>query len=334
MKKLLLSLATTSAIFSTTTFADITVKSKAAVLKFNGKHYIGFVHDDSNANSYFETRRNYLQVKAYFNENSKDHVRVTIDTKTSSSGEVNVRLKYAYLYLDDILPHTSVKFGQVHRPWIDYATKTGWLYRSVAKAFTEEKFGASLTSSTDKGINFKTILDNFSSELAIVNGEGYTKKDSDGKNGLSYEWRLTSHLYKTNTSYADISFMGAYNTKTLKNDEDLIWYGVNAVYNQSNFLLSATFVTANEAGDDNKKKTGNGWSVNGELKVLPKTSLFARYDTFKSDNDKTRQEYIAGIAYKYTNHIKFIANIFNTDPDKDIKNDSTNKYMLTAEVKW
>ncbi len=54
--------------------------------------------------SEFETRRNYFQVKAYFKENPKDYMRLTLDTHTDSAGETNVRLKYAYLYIDDILP--------------------------------------------------------------------------------------------------------------------------------------------------------------------------------------------------------------------------------------
>ncbi len=337
MKRVLLSTATICAIISTTSLADVSIKSKAAILKFSGKHYIGFVHDNSekkDANSYFETRRNYLQVKAYFKENSKDHLRITLDTKTSSTGEVNVRLKYAYLYLADILPYTSVKFGQAHRPWIDYNTKTGWLYRSIAKSFTEEKLGANLTSSTDKGINFNTKIGNFSSEVGIFNGEGYSSKDTDGKNGLSYEWRFTSHIYKAKAAYADISFMGAYNTKTLKNDEDLLWYGINALYSQPKFLIAGTFVKTDDAGVDNNKKTGSGWSINGSVKILPKTSLLARFDNFKSDNKQTRQEYIAGVGYKYTKNIQFIANVFHADPDKDTKNDAKNRYMLTAEVKW
>ncbi len=69
-------------------------------------------------------------------------MRLTLDTHTDSAGETNVRLKYAYLYIDDILPSTGVEFGQAHRPWIDYEEHSGWLYRSVAKTFVEEKQGA------------------------------------------------------------------------------------------------------------------------------------------------------------------------------------------------
>lgn len=330
MKKLFLSAVTVSAIIATSAIADVTVKSKAAVLKFSGKHYLGFVHDNSEgkeSNSYFETRRNYLQVKAYFEENSKDYMRLTLDTKTTSSGDVNVRLKYAYLYLDNLFANTGVEIGQVHRPWIDYESKSSWFYRSVAKSFIEEKAGANLTNSADKGVNFKTKLNHFSSEVAIVNGEGYGGQDNDGKNGLSYELRLTSHLYKSDKStYADVSFTAQHNTKTLENDKDLTWYGLHAVYNQPEFLLAGMFVTTD--------KTGKGWSINGEYRPIPKTSIFARYDTFKADNNKKREEYIAGLAYDYTKNIKLLANIFHADKDTNTDNNAKNKYMITAEVKW
>jgi len=34
-------------------------------------------------------------------------MRLTLDTHTDSAGETNVRLKYAYLYLDIYFPHTG-----------------------------------------------------------------------------------------------------------------------------------------------------------------------------------------------------------------------------------
>ena len=106
-------------------------KSKVPVLEFSGKHYLGFVSDDSE--NRFETRRNYFQVKAFFEDDPKSYMRVTLDTHQVDDGKDgdgvliagkdldgtwNVRLKYAYLYLDSILPHTGVEIGQSHRPWI------------------------------------------------------------------------------------------------------------------------------------------------------------------------------------------------------------------------
>jgi len=345
MNKFLLSTLTASVLLTTSTFADVTVDANAAVLKFSGVHYLGFVHSDpetGDSEDYFETRRNYFQVKAYFKDAPKNYMRLTLDTHNEDGGEVNVRLKYAYLYLDNILTNTGVEIGQVHRPWIDYEEHHGWLYRSIAKTFVEEHNGAHFTNSADKGINFKTKTDNFTSELAIVNGEGYHGEDNDGENGLSYEWRLTSslygtgkkHVHATKDTYADISFLGQYNTKTLKNDKDFVWYGVHAVYNQPDFLIAGMYVTADDQGVENSAKTGSGFTINGEYRPTHQWALIARYDSFEADNNEDREQYIVGAAYKYSKNVKFIANIFHIDPDTNTDNDAKDKYMLTAEVKW
>ncbi len=344
MKKILLSALSVSALLATSSAADVTVKAKASTLKFSGTHYLGFVHKNpevGKSSDYFQTRRNYFQVKAYINDRPKDYMRLTLDTHTEDGGEVNVRLKYAYLYLDEVFANTGVEMGQVHRPWIDYEEHHGWNYRSVAKVFLESKQGAHFTNSADKGINFKTKTENFSSELAIVNGEGYHGEDNDGEDGLSYEWRLTSSLYSTGNrhvkstdTYADISFLGQYNTKKLKNDEDFVWYGVHAVYNQPEFLIAGMYVTADDKGAANNSVTGDGWSVNGEYRPVGKWTLIARYDSFSTDDDKDKEQYIAGIVYNYSKYVKFIANIFHIDPDTNIDDNGEDKYMFTAEVKW
>ena len=344
MKKVILSI---SAMATLVTFsnADTVIKSKAGVLKFNGTHYIGLVHKSSDVGSdddYFETRRNYLQVKAYMNENSKDYLRVTLDTHNEKDGVVNLRLKYAYLYLDNIFANTGVEIGQVHRPWIDYEEHHGWLYRSIAKTFVEEHSGAHFTNSADRGINFKTKTEKFSSEIGIFNGEGYHGNDNDGENGLSFEWRLTSsilgtgkkHVHASKDRYADVSFLGQYNTKTLEKDEDFIWYGVHAVYNQPEFLVAAMYVQADDKGVENNSKTGNGFTVNGEYRVDHDWTLLGRYDSFGADDGADREEYIAGAAYNYSKNIKFIGNVFHIDKDTNKNNKASDKYMLTAEVNW
>ncbi len=346
MKKGLLSSLVALSVLSSAVFADgVTVKSKAATLKFNGTHYLGFVHKSSdvgNDDDYFETRRNYLQVKAYMNNNAKDYLRVTMDTHNEKDGVVNWRLKYAYLYLDNVLSNTGVEIGQVHRPWIDYEEHHGWLYRSIAKTFVEEHAGAHFTNSADRGINFKTKTDSFSSEIGIFNGEGYHDNDTDGENGLSYEWRLTSNLFGTgkkhvhasHDTYADISFLGQYNTKTLKNDEDFVWYGIHAVYNVPKLLLAGMYVTADSKGVANNSKTGSGYTFNMEYRPIEKWAFLGRYDSFEADNNADREQYIVGAAYTYSKNIKFIGNLFHIDKDSKQSDQATDKFMLTAEVNW
>ncbi len=347
MKKVLLSLTAAAVMSSSAIAGGSIIKSKVPVLKFSGKHYLGFVsNDDENK---FETRRNYLQVKAYFEEDPKSYFRITLDThhvddskfslddKTYGKdldGTWNVRLKYAYLYLDDVLPFTGVEMGQAHRPWIDYEEHGGWNYRSISKVFVEASNGAHLTNSADLGVNFKTKMENFSSELGVFNGEGYHGEE-DGE-GLSAEWRLTyhalgggTHKSKAKNTYANISFLGQQNMDSNKHkNEDLNWMGVHAVYNQPEFLLAAQFITTNDA---NKAYAGEGYSVNGEYRLMPKWNLIGRYDAFEMDEDaleKTRT--IAGVTYKYNKNVEFIANVLT----EEVGNEDDTALMLTAEINW
>ena len=320
------------------------IKSKVPVIKFNGTHYLGFVHtkpQSGESDDKFETRRNYFQTKAYFKENPKDYMRLTLDTNTNSAGEANVRLKYAFLYLNDILPSTSVELGQTHRPWIDYEEHSGWLYRSIAKTFVEEHNGAHFTNSADRGMDFKTKTEYFSSELGVFNGEGYHTNDIDNAEdrGLSYEWRLTAnilgtgkkHTHARKDRYANISFLGQYNRKHL-GSEDFKWAGVHAVYNQPSFLLAGMFVKSNELTGD--KNTGDGYTINAEYRPADKWAILGRYDSFSADDNKDREEYIAGIAYDYNKNVKFIGNLFHIDSDTNIDNNAEDRFMLSAEVNW
>ena len=320
----------------------VKVKSGVPTLKFSGTHYLGYTFTDNHNgdnSSRFETRRNYFQVKAYWNKT--DYMRTTFDTHQDDTGDWKVRLKYAYIYLnlDDYIPYTGVEFGQVHRPWIDWEEHHGWLYRSIAKTFVEEHYGAHLSNSADLGVNFKTKTDYFSSEIGLYNGEGYHGKQS-GTN-MSFEWRLTAnflgtgrkHVHATEDEYFNLSFLGQLNSDYKGKGEDLNWYGIHAVYNQPMFLLAGMYYDADNGGLDHE---GNGYSFNGEFRPTDKWSILGRYDHWtdeSGDEDVDRDEIIGGVAYTYNKNVKFIVNAFDIDVDEDDGKDET-KYMFTTEVHW
>jgi hypothetical protein len=369
MKKVILS----AIAVSTLVMADgVEIKSKAPVIEFSGTHYLGFVNSSSEARNgtktdtdKFEGRRNYFQAKAFFKENPKDYMRVTMDVTSETdakhatykdnttsmesegvkTGYQDVILKYAYLYLDDVLPSTGVELGQAHRPWIDYEEHGGWNYRSISKVFVEDKNAAHLTNSADVGVNFKTKTPYFSSEIGVFNGEGYHGTE-DKTNKMSAEWRLTGHILgtgkdkaKSDKQYANVSYFGQKN-KNKGNTTDLNWHGVHAVYNQPEFLLSAQYIETRTA---EASTMGNGYSLNAEARVAPKLALIGRYDNYKMDdatqaqNDKTRT--IAGVSYDYNKNVKFIANYQGEEFELGTSSSnttakSTDALMLTAEVKW
>jgi hypothetical protein len=321
----------------------VNVKSKAKTLEFSGTHYLGFTSVDpstkvdsatSNSNyqgrsSGFEMRRNYVQVKGYFND--KDYFRVTLDaTKELASdatagaqnkGYADVFVKYAYLYLDKVLPYTGVEAGIVHRPWIDYEEHNAWHYRAFNKVMLEEKgtateSGVDLVNSADFGVNFKTQTDMFSSEIGLFNGEGYhaDKEAANQENSsqLSVEWRLTGHLLgsgtkvgkndRTKDTYANISTYGLISNNHKDNDVDLggvndkneydrSFYGIHAVYNQPEFLIAGQYFTAKDKARTEDiatsfdKKDYTGWSINAEYRPIQDWTVIGRYDNYEIETD-------------------------------------------------
>ncbi|MCK4441402.1 MAG: hypothetical protein KAU90_05310, partial [Sulfurovaceae bacterium] len=75
-------------------------------------------------------------------------------------------------------------------------------------------------------------------------------------------------------------------------------------------------------------------SINAEYRPTEKWAILGRYDSFSADDNKDREEYIAGVAYDYNKNVKFIGNIFHTDADTNIDDNAEDKFMLTAEVNW
>jgi hypothetical protein len=352
--------------------SSTSLSSKATNLEFSGTHYFGYTsaNPDTTAptadasvpttvavgsdtakyagnSAGLELRRNYLQVKGFFND--KDYWRVTLDaTKelASSTSYANAFVKYAYLYMDNVLPYTGVEFGIAHRPWIDYEEHNGWYYRSFNKVMIEEKgtateSGVDLVNSADLGVNFKTKTDMFSSEIGIFNGEGYhaDKKAANQENDskMSVEWRLTGHLIGSGTkvskndrlkdTYAHISTFGLI-SQNHKDDTvaigaakeyDRSFYGIHAVYNQPLFLIAAQYLTAedearNQVADSGKEY--DAFSINAEVRPFKDWTVIGRYDDYKIDTiaantgNKTLSadgnKVIAALAYKYNKYVSFI----------------------------
>ncbi|MDD2790213.1 MAG: hypothetical protein PHU40_06035 [Sulfurimonas sp.] len=313
---------------------------KGIKLEFSGTHYFGLTSatpatkesvtggDQSkyaDTSTGFEMRRNYVQVKAFFND--KDYFRVTMDTTkelASTTSYANIYAKYAYLYLDEVLPFTGTEIGIVHRPWIDYEEHNAWHYRSFNKVMLEEKgtateAGVDLVNSADLGVNFKTKTEFFTSEIGVFNGEGY-HADKDAANqensgDLSLEWRLTGHLLgdgkkvgkndRTKATYAHISTYGLISknhkddsatvnqvaTGALKSEYDRSFYGVHAVYNQPEFLIAAQYVMAKDDAQDDlatttawAKRDYKAFSINGEYRPIKDWTLIGRYDNYTMDD--------------------------------------------------
>ena len=332
---------------------EVRLGSKAIRLDFGGVHYLGFVYrdpDGGDSTSKFETRRNYLEVRARFDE--KNYMRMTVDTHQAESGDWILRLKYAYLWLADILPSTGIEIGQVHRPWIDYEEHHGWWYRSIAKTFVEASEGAHLVNSADLGVNLKTKTERFSSEIALVNGEGY--HGSSSGEGLSLEARLTWHVLGTGRAkvkptrdrYLDVSLLGVRSNDDesrtgVPEGTDFTMAGIHAVYNTPRFLVAAMYVDADN--DDWGAYDGDGFSVNLEARPAERWAILARYDDWdqsatRGNKGGDRTNAILGVAWRYNRYVRFIVNLQQVDYDEaddlNAGKADENRLYATAEVHW
>jgi len=345
-------------------------------IEFSGTHFFGYTSitpgketPDHAAAAGFETRRNYIQIKSYFTD--KDFFRVTLDARKQLAtgndadkidGYNQTYIKYAYLWLNNVLPHTGAEIGISHRPWIDYEEHNSWFWRSISKTMIEDKTPASsgdVLNSSDFGFNIKTKLPYFSSEIGLFNGEGYhaDKKAAMNENdtGLSFEGRLTwnvlgngdKKIKAKKDTYLNVStaWMSSANHKDDNittgdaNEHDRVFNSLHVVYNQPEFLVAAQYVVSKDSYDDSSKDVEqNMMSVNADYR-LGKYALFARYDTitYKKDGDtvdaKSGNTVFAGVGYDYIPGVKFIANIKNyTNADSSDNNE--NRVMLTTEVHW
>lgn len=357
--------------------------TKSEKLEFSGTHYLGYTYknnEKSHSESNFELRRNYVGVKAYLLEDKNSYFRVTLDATYTKKTADNIRdkenthadfyAKYAYLYLDDILPFTGVEMGMVHRPWIDYEEHQGWWMRSLSSVFAEAGEAAHLTNSADLGVNFKTKSEYFTSEIGLFNGEGY--HGSSGENtsvgkGNSLEWRLSGAFFAngktkrnpTKDDYFDASFFGQLNMDNSKNEVSVNGVkkaynynilGLHSVYNMPSFLLAAQYIKAQndgaKEGSGTSEFNGEGYSINTTLRFgdAKEFSLIARYDRWEAKQEVLSEKYktdnaIYGVAWQQNTNIKWLLSgqSYRAKSNKDFKGKPTqdwDSFMMTAEVHW
>ena len=304
----------------------------------------------------------YFQVKAHLLEDPKSYFRVTYDVygaeaagKTSGNYYASM-VKYAYLYLDKVLPFTDVEIGQAHTTLLDYEESHSWAYRSIDNVFTEEGNGPGLYASAGRGFDLKTNTQYFSSEVGIYNNSGYHDVEKTTNNngmGMDYEGRFTLHAlgtgtdYKTAHTYWDASLLAKHNVNATATGNNIDAIGVHTVFNTEPLLVSAQYwsLPDTKSGSAVSESAGTGYSINAEGRMGDKDQYhaFARLDNWKTKNATTSHEfnkrtYIVGAAWDMNKNVQWQANVITYDNQHNAGNTSTsdnyNKYMLTAQVSF
>ena len=291
-------------------------------VRIGGLWYLSFQQGSvSHADfSRFIIKRGYINVEAKLF--SFMSARITPDVTQEETGDLKVRLKYAYAKFTPrdlgFITKPEVEFGVVHMPWLDFEEHLN-NYRMQDTMFME-RFG--LFDSADMGVTLmgllggslpeeyrKTVNNYFpgrfgSFAFGVYNGGGYHAREEN--TNKAFEGRLTLRPLPDQAPGLQFSYFGVRGKGNSAAAPDWSVDSVMASYESRLMVLTGTWVDAlgNQSGlavdASGQALDSKGWSLFGEAKLSPRISVIARYDRFdpnQASEDDTQSRTIVGAAY-------------------------------------
>lgn len=305
-------------------------------VKISGQWFLAYLDgilDDERVNL-FTVTRGYINVKAKFNDTFSGRITpdVSIDQEGDGAGDLELRLKYAYLQWN--LPNVSFlhkpffELGLVHRPWLNFEENVIG-YRVQGTMFLPRH---GVINSADFGVTFITLLGGEMSKeyqknvskkypgkygsisIGVYNGGGY--HDFETNNDKPFEGRITLRPFPNIIPGLQFSYTWAYGKGNTVIAPDWKMNMGYVSWETKRLILTASYY--NGLGDYRGRaldSLGNsvdqdGYSAYGELR-FPKLNLglIARYDYFQrheQNGDMYSRRYIAGISYRFYKESKFL----------------------------
>ncbi|KPK63340.1 MAG: hypothetical protein AMS21_06730 [Gemmatimonas sp. SG8_38_2] len=278
----------------------------------------------------FKIKRGYIDIRKkitpYFS------ARITPDVHQDETGDLKVRLKYAYgLFTWDwkgLVQKPYVEWGVAHMPWLDFEEHIN-LFRMQDTMFMERN---GLFNSADMGVLFggnlghempddfkKNVQSHYAGRwgsfgVGIYNGGGYHAEEKNTNKAL--EGRLTIRPVPDIVPGLQVSAFGITgegNQSDVPGESipDMQVLAAMVSYESKRLVATAQY----ERGEGNQKGSavdadGNalpheGYSLYTEIRLDAKKrfSLIGRYDWFDTDrNDPSadvKKRYIAGFAWQF-----------------------------------
>lgn len=333
-------------------------------LSIGGLWYLSYQDGQSSGNDYnkFVIKRGYIDVQKKLAPWLD--ARITPDVTQDDTGDVKVRIKYAYAKFNmnsaGFLSKPYVEFGVAHMPWLDFEENIN-LYRCQDTMFSERNdnfasadfgvmFGGLLGGEVDKDYQVKVSKKypgKYGSFAAgVYNGGGYAAKEKNENKVL--EGRLTVRPAPESLPGLQLSYFGVYGkgnvapTATLEAPDWRFNLGMVS-YEHRYLTLTGQYVT----GTGNAKGTfvdshgkaykHDGYSFFGEIKMPEqKSSVIARWDHYKPDKDVSDNEnnrYIVGYAYHLPSESMFLVDYERLNYQNDLTNDDW-RVQATIQIKY
>jgi hypothetical protein len=295
--------------------------------------YLDGTLDDEKVNL-FTVTRGYINFKAKLNNQFSGRITpdVSIDQEGDGAGDLELRLKYAYMKwnLPNIvfLYKPFFEIGVVHRPWLNFEENVIG-YRVEGTMFLPRN---GVINSADYGVTFVSLLGGEMSKeyqksvnkyypgrygslvIGVYNGGGYNAFETNMNKPV--EGRLTLRPFPDFIPGLQFSYTGAYGKGNTVHSPDWILNMGYVSWETKRFTLTASYY--NGVGDFRGKAVDslhnaldqNGYSAYGTLK-FPKLNLefIGRFDYFQRHEKPEaidNRRYIIGAAYYFYNKSKFL----------------------------
>ena len=332
-------------------------------VKISGQWFLSYLYGRVNGTrvNQFTVNRGYITINARFNSSLSGRITpdVSVDKEGDGAGDLELRLKYAYLkwQMPDLsfLVKPYIEFGLVHRPWLNFEENIN-NYRMQGTMYLARN---GVINSADFGVTFVALLggemnDHYkknvnrsypgrygSFAIGIYNGGGYHALEQNVNKPL--EGRLSIRPFPESLPGFQVSYNGVYGKGNTKEKPE--WF-INMGYlswEQEQFSVNVTYYT----GQGNYKGTAvdslgtsldqYGYSLFGTYNIpcFP-LSLIVRYDYFTQkadDRDKTDRRYILGLAYHLHRNNRILVE-YDRNNGNSLYGENTSRVGITVEVKF
>ena len=275
----------------------------------------------------------------------------------SYDGSIAVRMKFLYgqFNLPDVafLTKPLVEVGMVHMPWLDYEEHIN-LYRLQDTMFVERN---GLFNAADLGVTFASLLGGTidedyqkkvspfypgrygSTALGIYNGGGYAASEKNHNKVL--EGRLSIRPLPDIIPGLQLTYFGltGKGNKDTKPDWKINLGFIS--YEHEYFALTGQYYRGkgNQSGSDENEKKGRSFFT--EIKPMKQFSVIGRYDYFDPNKDVKNDEnnrYIVGAAYHLDKPYNKFNNMVLLDYDtanyKEKGRKNDNRVQMTLQVSY
>ena len=250
----------------------------------------------------FDLTRAYLNVNGQLSRNVR--FRFTPDVKRvtdgSLSGSLVVRVKYAFVELDNVKAARSwVRFGAHQTPWLDFEEGID-RYRVQGTMFSERE--GLIPGSSDFGVGYFTPVGKYIDiQTGIYNGEGYTQTDVNKYK--SFQGRVTVRPFAGKGIANGFRLSGFYNAG---------WYAANrprrlgivmGTFEHTHLVATLQHLAATENPSASAPRDIDRLGSSGFVEIRQGVSgwaAIARVDLLDPDRglaDNSQRRTIAGLAY-------------------------------------